>query len=205
MLFLTDDGHGVGISNYEQRFRNAELARIQNSDYRIKIHRSREDSGQNEAERTNSAIGDAIVDGGTLNWEIFKRFEDVTQKEKLKMNFDEFCKYEEKRMAKNAWAVAKEIRDRLDDAPVMGEYVKSFLAEEDDRGFFHSHDHLKLFIDNRNKKQQQNVPGYYHFKNIELFINNHYQIGELYQEFIKEGCKKNNWRYFATFVALVHG
>ena len=80
--------------------------------------------------------------------------------------------------------------DRLDDAPVMGEYVKSFLSEEHDRGFFHSHDHLKLFIDNRNKKQQQNVPGYYHFKKIDLFINNHYQIGELYQEFIKEGCKK---------------
>ena len=118
------------------------------------------------------------------------------------MNFDEFCKYEEKRMAKNAWAVAKKIRDRLDDAPVMGEYVKSFLAEEDVRGFFQSHDHLKLFIDNRNKKQQQNVPGYYHFKKIEHFIYNHYQIGELYQEFIKEGCKKQ-LEIFATFVALV--
>ena len=106
------------------------------------------------------------------------------------MNFDKFCKHEEKRIAKYAWAVAKEIRDHLDDTPAMGEYVKSFLAEEDDRGFFHSHDHLKLFIHNRNKKQQQNVPGYYHFKKIELFIDNHYQIGELYQEFIKEGCKK---------------
>ena len=52
------------------------------------------------------------------------------------MNFDEFCKYEEKRMAKNALAVGKEIRDRLDGAHVMGEYVKSFLAEKDDRGFF---------------------------------------------------------------------
>ena len=60
VLILTDAGPGVGISNYEQRFRDAELARIQNSDYRIKIHRSREDSGQNEAERTNSVIGDAI-------------------------------------------------------------------------------------------------------------------------------------------------
>ena len=59
-------------------FRDAELAHIQNSDYRTKIHRSQEDSGQNEAERRNSAIGDAVVDGGTLNWEIFKRFEDVT-------------------------------------------------------------------------------------------------------------------------------
>ena len=145
-------------------------------------------------------LGHPVVDGGTLNWEIFKRFEDVTQEDKLNMNFDVFCKYEEKRMAKNAWAVAKEIRDHLDDAPVMREYVKSFLVEEDDRGFFHSHDQLKLFIDNRNEKQQQNVPGYYHFKKIELFIDNLYQVGELYQEFIKEGCKKQ-LEIFATFVA----
>ena len=48
VLTLTDAGPGVGISNYEQRCRcDAELARIQWSDYRIKIHRSREDSGQN--------------------------------------------------------------------------------------------------------------------------------------------------------------
>ena len=67
VLILTDAGPGVGISNYEQIFHDAELARIQNSDYRIKIHRSREDSGKNEAERTNSEIGDAIVDGGILN------------------------------------------------------------------------------------------------------------------------------------------
>ena len=53
VLILTDAGPGVGISNYEQRFRDAEL-------------------------------GDAIVDGGTLNWEIFKRFEDVTHKKKVK-------------------------------------------------------------------------------------------------------------------------
>ena len=108
VLILTDAGPGVGISNYEQRFCDAELALVQNSDYRIKIHGSREEFEQNEAERTNSVIGDAMVDGGTLNWEIFKRFEDVTQEEKLKMIFDEFCKYEEKWMAKNAWAVAKD-------------------------------------------------------------------------------------------------
>jgi hypothetical protein len=36
-----------------------------NRDFRIPVHRSRGDSGQNEAERTNSAIGDAVVDGTT--------------------------------------------------------------------------------------------------------------------------------------------
>ena len=33
---------------------------------RTRIHRAREDLGQNEAERTNRSIGDALVDGGTM-------------------------------------------------------------------------------------------------------------------------------------------
>ena len=64
---LTDAGPGVGVSNYEVRFRDAELARIHRSDYHVRVHRSRGDSGQNEAERTNSAIGDSVVDGSTID------------------------------------------------------------------------------------------------------------------------------------------
>ena len=69
-------------------------------------------------------------------------------------------------MEKNAWGVAKEIRDRLDDAPVMGEYVKSFLTDKDDKGFFYGHQYLKAFIENINKNSQTNVPGYHYFKII---------------------------------------
>ena len=71
---LTDVGPGIGFFNYEVRFRDAELARIHNSDYRVRCHRSRGDSGQGEAERTNSAIADGLVDGATLEWGKFKRF-----------------------------------------------------------------------------------------------------------------------------------
>ncbi|CAH3150587.1 unnamed protein product, partial [Pocillopora meandrina] len=78
---LTDAGPGVGVSNYEVRFRDAELARVHNSDYRVRCHRSRGDSGQGEAERTNSAISDALVDGATLEWEKYRRFEDLSEEE----------------------------------------------------------------------------------------------------------------------------
>ena len=40
----------------------AEFARIVNSDYRVRVHRLRGDLGQNEAERTNSGLGNALVD-----------------------------------------------------------------------------------------------------------------------------------------------
>lgn len=98
---LTDAGPGVGVSNYEVRFRDAELARIHNSDYRVRCHRSRGDSGQGEAERTNSAISDALVDGATLEWEKYRRFEDLSEEEIKQMSLQSYEEYEKKRMEKN--------------------------------------------------------------------------------------------------------
>lgn len=71
---LTDAGPGVGVSNFSLRFRDAELVRLFNLDMRERCHRSRGDSGQNEAERTNNAIGDTVVDGSKIEWEAEKRF-----------------------------------------------------------------------------------------------------------------------------------
>ena len=66
-------------------FRDAELHRICKSDYRIRIHRAHESSGQGEAEMTNSAVEDAIVDGGSIKWEYFPRFHDKSDEEIYKM------------------------------------------------------------------------------------------------------------------------
>jgi hypothetical protein len=41
----------------EVKFRDAEINRMYDVDYSIRVHRSRDDSGQGEAERTNSASG----------------------------------------------------------------------------------------------------------------------------------------------------
>ena len=60
---LTDAGPGVGVTNFEVKFRFAEICRLHGNDRRTRIHRARGDSGQNEAERTNGSICDAIVDG----------------------------------------------------------------------------------------------------------------------------------------------
>ena len=51
-------------------FRDAELVRLINLDIQEQCHQSRDDSGQNEAEKTNCAIGDAVVDGSTIKWEV---------------------------------------------------------------------------------------------------------------------------------------
>ena len=133
---LTDAGPGVGVSNYEVRFRDAELARIHNSDYRVRCHRSRGDSGQDEAERTNSAISDALVDGATLEWEKYRRFEDLSEEEIKQMSLQSYEEYEKKRMEKNAWYVCSQVAERIDDAPVLKEYIKSKVSEPPDELFF---------------------------------------------------------------------
>lgn len=56
----TDAGPGVGISNLAVKFRYAEMCRIHNTARRLRVHRASGDSAQNEAERTNSAIGKFI-------------------------------------------------------------------------------------------------------------------------------------------------
>ncbi len=81
IAYLTDAGPGCGVANVEVCFRDAELARLWNSDYKVRVHRSRGDSGQGEAEWTNSAIVDSVVDGATIEWETLKQYKGMTEDE----------------------------------------------------------------------------------------------------------------------------
>ena len=75
---LSDAGPGVAVSNFDAQFRDAELARMWGSDYRIRLHLSRNNSHSNEAESTNSAIADSVVDGQTIEWEFHKLFNGIS-------------------------------------------------------------------------------------------------------------------------------
>ena len=57
ILKATDAGPGVGCGNLEVRFMHVEIAQVHDSDRVNHVHRVRDDSGQNEAERSNAAIG----------------------------------------------------------------------------------------------------------------------------------------------------
>lgn len=103
-----DASPGVAISsnNFNVRFRDAEFCRIRKSDYSIRMHRSRGDSSQNKAERTNSAAGDALVDGGMLSWEKTQlQFEGMTDEhvQVSQLSIDDLHQLECERMEQNAW------------------------------------------------------------------------------------------------------
>ena len=53
----SDAGPGVRVSNFEVRFRDADLTLLYERDHPCRVHSARGSSGDNEAERTHSAIG----------------------------------------------------------------------------------------------------------------------------------------------------
>ena len=129
ILKTTDAGPGVGITNTEVRFRDAEIARIHSSDRVNRIHRAPGDSAQNEAERTNAAIGDALVDGSALRWEYFKPFDGLTVEEIDALSVSEVKQKERDCMEKNAWQVAQEVAAMVDDEPgPSGDFVKCYVT-----------------------------------------------------------------------------
>jgi len=90
---ITDTGPGVGVCNSEVRFRDAEKAIIHDSDYRVQIHNSRDSSENNEAERTNSAIGDSVIDDATLQWEKYPKFHNLTDEQIASMTMNESMRH----------------------------------------------------------------------------------------------------------------
>ena len=92
-----DSGPGVGCSNNEVKFRMAKIARLSDADIRITLRGSRGESGQNEAEQTNSGVNNAICDGGTIEWEMHQRFEGMTKEEIDNLTLEQYNDIEEKR------------------------------------------------------------------------------------------------------------
>jgi len=69
------------------------------------------------------------VDGATLECEKYRRFEDLSEEEIKRMSLQSYKGYEKKRMEKNAWYVCSQVAERIDDAPVLKDYIKSKVRE----------------------------------------------------------------------------
>ena len=161
----------------------AEIARISDADIRITLHGSKGDSGQNEAEQTNSGVSNTICDGGTIEWEKHKRFEIDN------LTLEQYNAIENQPDRKNAWSVAREISNRVDDAPCMGEHMKATTAIEPSKGFFWNKEYLEAFYKTQSLTAKQKIPGYFYICKITDFDELPTQSGELYREFLKGDCK----------------
>ena len=117
---FTDAGPGVGVSNIETKIKIVEMCRLYQSDRRVRLHRATGDSAPNEAERTNDCIGDAMVNGGTLDWEKYVPLEEKSEEEIKTMTIEDIETNEMECSKKNAWYVAEQLAIRIDDQPGPG-------------------------------------------------------------------------------------
>ena len=193
ILKATDAGPGVGVSNTEVRFRDVEIARMHSSDLVNRIHRAPGDSGQNEAERSNAAIGDALVDGGAMKWQYFGPFDDLSMEEIENLSITELKKREEECMEKNAWKVSEEIRQVIDDEPgPAGDFLKCFVTSQREKQFFFNSAYLMKYFSTKSESGRKKIPGNAYFSKINGFMNTHCEIGEMYFEYLKGSCEEES-------------
>ena len=102
-----------------------------------RIHRAPHDSGQNEAERSNAATGEALVDGRALKWEYFKPTDGMSKEEIKTLTDEEIKKLEAETMERNAWRVSQDVVSRIDGEPgPAGDCMKAFITNKKDQQFF---------------------------------------------------------------------
>ena len=132
------------------------MARLYNSYYRVRCHRLGGDSGQGEAERTNSAIGDSIVI--SLEWEKTKCFQGMTKDEVKSMSVKDFQEYKKKTMENNALDVAKEVKERIHDAPALKEYITAYLTMKPEDQFFFNEANILAFNKAKSDTSREQSP-----------------------------------------------
>lgn len=167
----------------------AEIAHISDADIRITLHGSRGDSGQNEAEQTNSGVSNAICDGGIIDWETNKRFESMTNEEIDHLSDEQHNELKEQRDKRNAWSVSREIAKRIDGAPCIGEHIKPTTAIEPSEDFFWNKTFIERFYKTKSLAAKKEIPGYFYFSTIIAFDEPHTEGGEVIREFLKGDCE----------------
>ena len=91
-------------------------------------------------------------------------------------------------MAKNAWYVSGQIAERIDDAPVLKEYIHSHLSETSEELFFFNKPYIDSYRD-ASEKMKDKVSGSSYIQKIESFVEKHYVRGELLMGLNRGSCK----------------
>ena len=128
------------------------------------------------------------MDGGSLPFEFFPQFQGMTDDEINSLTTKQFEDLEDERMERNAWQVAQEVADRIEGAPVLKEFMKSFLTPKVDDQFFFNKEHLDEYFSTSSVAVKKSVPRYNYIQKIEQYYQDHFETGKLYMEFLRGDC-----------------
>ena len=121
-----------------------------------RIHRTRDDSGQNEAERSNACI---LVKHwlmvGPCNGRFHDALDGLTQDEIAALSLDDIKKREELATEQNVWTVAQNVAERINHEPgPAGDNMQSFLTPHKNAQFFFNTEQLRQFVSAQDSKKK---------------------------------------------------
>ena len=185
------------MTNQDVQLRCAEIILLTEPDYYIRHHLANDDSSQNEVERCQSYVGDAICDGGSISWEHKTPYEGLSDEKIASMTLEELEELEHYRMKYNAFKVCDELTCRIDGATSPGGFMKAFTSSDTDELFFNNHSCLKEYL--AISDNAKTCTGKRYFDMLKKFSEQHIDHGEKYMEFLKctcsncQHCKKASW------------
>ena len=155
-----------------------------------RINRAPGDSAQNEAERTNASIGEALVDGTASKWENFKPFDGLTSEEIDELSPNELKEKEDLCMEKNAWRLARDVAAMIDDEPgLTGNFIKCYVTRQEKSQFFFNQPYLMKYAPAKTEAKKIEVPGCNYFKKIYAFTDSQCLHNAMFLEYLKGSCK----------------
>ena len=187
---FTDAGPGVGVNNLDVKFRMAQIIQITDADFFVRHHLANGDSSHNEVERCQSYVGDAICDGGSIEWEYRQPYGGLSNDQLANMTLEELEDSEHNRMKFNAFKVCDELTDRINGAPAPGGFMKAYTSVPCDEMFFNDEDYVKDYL-HATEQKRKSLPGANYFNQVMSFVETHFECGEKYIEFVKFSCTKS--------------
>ena len=123
------------------------------------------------AERSNTAIGEASVDGRALHWEYFQSSDLISEEELKTLTVEEMRKLEAEEVEHNAWRVAQDVVSRIDGEPgPAGDCMNAFVANRKEQQFFFSTKYIQQYYAAKSETRKVKVPGNNYFKKLDDFI-----------------------------------
>ena len=185
ILQATDAGPGVGVTNIEVKYRDIEMPRINSwtvtwTGFTAHPH----DSGQNEAERSNAAICEALVDGRALHWEYFQPTDLISEEELKTLTVEEMKQLEAEVVQRIAWRVAQDFVSRIDgELGPTGDCMKAFVTNRKEQQFFFNTEYIQQYNAAKSETRKVKVPGHNYFKKLDDFIESCMTTGEIFHEY----------------------
>ena len=183
---LVDSGPGQAPNQRDVILCDRILFHVLDSSYYARVSLADHDSYMNYAERTNSAISDAMCVGSSIDCELHDALENLTVEEVANLDNKTFKELSFKAQIKNSHHITEQLVQRINGAPCLGNFItgRVGICQEDQfLGF------LKPYIqDIITSADPSQVPGGSFALTLEDFSSKHLSRGLLYSEVAREKC-----------------